>query len=174
MSEERRAEDRGEPCKSWLGADLIVWIRNLQTMEQEKKWRGRRVLVIGSKDKPQRTAPPLVTGHGVSKWESVFQRTGFPWSLRSYIFSLSLFSICSSVSLSASGKGCWYLCVHITLSFCCSSFSEKFVSLTSWRSNLTEQRSPWFDALQVRDPPLGLWCKYDQEMQEGTSQVYSG
>ena len=91
---------------------MLAWgrlgcmIRNLQTMDQEKKLHGRRVLVIGSKLKPQRTAPPLVTGHGVSRMRvSVFQRTGFPLSLCSYIFSLSLFSICSSVSLFASGKG---------------------------------------------------------------------
>ena len=100
MSEERRAGDRGEPCKSWLGADLVVWIRNLQTMDQEKKRHGRRVLVTGSKDKPQRTAPPLVTGHGVSRMRVCFSEDWFSLISLFLTFSLFLFSLSTRQHLS--------------------------------------------------------------------------
>lgn len=62
MSVERGELKReGSPAECWLEAHLVIRNRNPLKLHQVKKWTVGvvRVLVIESKDKPQRTAPPI-------------------------------------------------------------------------------------------------------------------
>lgn len=91
---------RESPIRVGLGQTWLYGSEIYKQWIRRRSVNGRRVLVIGSKDKPQRTAPPLVTGHGVSRNESLFFRgLVFPY-LSVLTFSLFLFSLFAHQHLS--------------------------------------------------------------------------